>query len=56
MLIYKKIIRNIDLNIGKDISDNNYREILTIDKNEENGYYLVKWISDSYNFNSYHKI
>ena len=40
--------KNIALNIGKDISDNNYGEASTIDKNVENEYYLVKWTGGSY--------
>ena len=32
------------------MSDNNYGAISTIDKNSENGYYIVKWTNDSYNF------
>ena len=27
-----------------------------MDKNSENGYHLVKWKNNSYNFNYYHKI
>ena len=42
--------------IGKDISDNDYVEISTIDKNTENLYYLVKFTSDSYTLQSSHKI
>ena len=38
------------------MSDNNFGAISTIDKNEENGYYIVKWKSDSYNVQSSHKI
>ena len=36
-------ISNIALKIGKDIIDDNNGEISKIDKNAENGYYLVKW-------------
>ena len=43
-------ISNIDLNIGKDISENDYGAISIIDKNAETGYYFVKWTSDSYTF------
>ena len=49
-------IRNIDFKIGRDISDNDYGEISTIDKNTENWYYLVQWTSDSYTFQYSHKI
>ena len=41
-------ISNIDLNFGKNISDNKYGAISTINKIEENEYYLVKWKSVSY--------
>ena len=34
--IKQNFIKNIDLNIGKNISDNNYGSISTIDKNIEN--------------------
>ena len=43
-------ICKIDLNLGKDIIDNDYETISTIYKNSENLYCLVKWISKSYNF------
>ena len=43
-------IRKIALNIGKDISENDYGAILTIEKNAENWCYLVKWTSDGYTF------
>ena len=49
-------IRNVALNIGKDRSDNYYGETSKIDKNAENGYYLVKWTSDSYTFQYSHMI
>ena len=49
-------ISNIDLNIGKDISENDYGAISIIDKNAETGYYFVKWTSDSYTFQYSHKI
>ena len=56
--VYKKhnSIGNIYLSVGKDISDSNYGEISTVDKNAENGYYLVKWTSYSYTLHSSHKI
>ena len=44
------------LNIGKDISDNNYCKISTIDKTTENWYNLVNWKCDSYNFQYSNKI
>ena len=37
------------LGIGKDISDNDYGSISTMEKNAESGYYLDKWTSYSYN-------
>ena len=46
--IKQNFISNIDLDICKDISDKDYGEISTIDRNAENGYSLVKWTSDSY--------
>ena len=49
-------ISNIDLNIGKDISENDYGAISIIDKNAETGYYFVKWTSDSYTFQYSNKI
>ena len=49
-------IRNIVLNTGKDISENDYEAISTIDKNLECGYYLVQLTSDSYTFQSSYKI
>ena len=49
-------ISNIYINIGKDISDNYYEEISTIEKNAENEYYLVKWKIDSYNLQYSHNI
>ena len=45
-------IRNIALNIGKEISDNHSRAISTIEKNSESGYYLVKCTSGGYTFHS----
>ena len=42
------VIRNIALSIGKNISDNDYGSISTIDKSEGNLYYVVKLTSDSY--------
>ena len=39
-----------NLTIHKNICDNDYGEISTIDKNAENGYYLVNWTSLSYTF------
>ena len=49
-------ICKIDLNLGKYIIDNDYETISTIYKKSENRYYLVKWTSDSYIFQSSHKI
>ena len=48
--------RNIYLNIVRSISEKDYCAISTIDKNTEGGYYLVKWTSDSYNFQYSHKL
>ena len=42
--------------MGKDISDNNYGEASTIDKNVENEYYLVKWTGGSYSQQYFHKM
>ena len=39
-------IKNIDLSIGKDISANDYGDILTINKNSSNGYYIFKCASE----------
>ena len=50
--IKKNAIRNISLNIFKDISVNDYGAISTIDKNAEN----VKWKSGSYTLQYSHKI
>ena len=47
-------IRNIALNIGKDIIDNNYGAISSLDKNAEIWYYLVKWRIYSYTLQYYH--
>ena len=49
-------IRNIALNIGKNISDNYYGAISTIDKHAECGYYIVKCTSNIYTFQYYYKI
>ena len=49
-------IRNIAFKIVKDISDNDYGEISTIEKNAENWYYLGKCTSDSYTLQSSHNI
>ena len=49
-------IREISLNIGRDISDNDYGKISTTDKNAYSGYYLVKCTSDSYNFQYSNKL
>ena len=49
-------ISNVALNIGRYISEKYYGAILKTDKNVENGYYLVKWTSDSYILQFYHKI
>ena len=54
--IKQNFIRNIALKIGKDISENYYGKFSTIDKNAKFLYYLVKWTSESYNFQSSHKI
>ena len=43
-------IRNIALNIGKDISDNDYGAISIIEKNAECGYYLVEFTRENYTF------
>ena len=45
-------IRNTALKIGRDIRDQGYGEIFTIYKHAEIGYYLVKWKSEIYNFQS----
>ena len=49
-------ISTIDLNIGKNIIDNNYGEISKIDKNAQNKYCIVKCTSDSYTLQSSHNI
>ena len=49
-------IRNIALNIGMDIRDNDYGVIYKIKKNAGNGYYLAKWTSESYTFQYSHKL
>ena len=49
-------IRNIDLNIGKYISEKNYESFSAMDKNTGNGYYIVKRTIDSYTMRSSHKI
>ena len=49
-------IRNIALNIRKDISDNDYGEISKIEKNVECGYYLVEFTCGNYTFQSSHRI
>ena len=54
--IKKNYISNIDLNIDKDISDNDYGSISKIDKNAENWHYLVKFTSDGYTLHSSHKL
>ena len=54
--IKQNSIRKIVLDSGKYISDNDYEEISTIDKNAENWYSVVKGKSDSYNLEYYHKI
>ena len=41
--------------MDRDIIDNKYGEISTIEKNAESGYYLVKWKSESYNLQSSYK-
>ena len=38
------------------MSDKYCGAIYTTEKNSESGYYLVKWTSDSYNFQYYHKL
>ena len=54
--IKQHVIRNIALNSVRNISDNNYGALSTIHENAENGYYLVKWTSDSYTFQYSHMI
>ena len=54
--IKRNSIRNIHFNIGKYINDNDYGEIITFDKNVENGYYSVKLTTDSHTFQSCNKI
>ena len=54
--IKQNSITNIDLNIGRYISDNYYRKFYTIDKNLECGYYLVKFTSDSYTLQYFREI
>ena len=38
------------------ISYNDYGKISTIDKNSENGYYIVKWTNGSFTLQSYNNI
>ena len=54
--IKQNSIRNIALNIFRDIIDEYYDAISIIDKNIESGYYPVKWSSESYNLQSSHKL
>ena len=49
-------IRNIDLNNIRDIIDEYYGTISTIDKNAESEYYIVKWTIESYSFQSSQKL
>ena len=49
-------IRNISLNIVKNLSDNGYGAIYTIVKKLKSGYYLVKWTIYSYTLKFSHKI
>ena len=44
------------MDICKDKSDKDYGEISTIDKNLENGCYIVKWTRGSYTLQYCHKI
>ena len=48
--------RDIDLNIGRDISDKDHSTISTIVKNIESGYYLVKWTSGIYTLQLSYKL
>ena len=56
LLLSRILLGSLLLNTGRYIIYKYYGKIDTIDKNPESEYYIVKWKSESYTFQSYKKL